>query len=99
MPPTVTSALAKPSLPFGVNCQSARRRSAASSDAVGNVGELGCQAPSCSAKRLGQAVGQSAAEHSAERDARLVALGLAEPAGGEVGQEVDRHRLPVPPVG
>ncbi len=65
---------------------------------VRNVGQFSCQRQLV-AKRLGKAVGKRSPKRPTKRCARLVALGLAKPTGRMVGQEIDRHPLPVPPIG
>jgi len=55
--------------------------------------------PELIGKRLRKAVGKRVSELAAEGNVWSVALGLTKPAGGEIGHEIDRHRIAVPPVG
>ncbi len=96
MPPTVTSALAKPSLPFGRKRQSASRAWAARSLASGEIGELAPQADLLR-QRLGQPIGQQFAEQGMEMRLRAGALGGDGPVGRLVGQIVDADLFAVSP--
>ena len=99
IPPAVTSALAKPSLPLGRKRQSARRRCAAAQLGVGEIGELAPQADLLR-QRLGQPAGQQFAEQGVEMRLRPRALRRQRPV-----RRPDRagNRSPIssplPPVG
>ena len=93
----VTSALAKPSLPFGDEAPVGEPALGGLERLVGDVGELAGQ-PELFGQRFGKAVRQRPAKQLAEAGAaRRASPGAA--SRRAVGQEVDRDRLAVPPVG
>ena len=97
MPPTVTSALAKPSLPLGRKRQSASRparRASLSSGRLASSPHRPIFFASASASRSGQQL----AEQGVEMGARPRALRRQRPVGRPIGQEVDPDLLAVAPV-